>query len=182
MKNFFTIVIAFLVVAVGAIYNQNKTEKALEDIVTLSDLRQMGWNVALDRHKEANIITNSVGVIQFLENGFSISLDSAEWKTEGLELTGRLGNSTNLQVSSLTLKIIAQRSINTLKEEFFNSEFTYPAYLFYVLDQIGTGQTSIGTIERGGTASFKITVPNVKPSDKDLVYKVVFTGERYAYY
>ena len=182
MKSFLLVVAVFLLVLSGVVINHFQFERALKEITTKAELRQMAWQVAVNIHEQTNTITTDVGVIQFLDKGFSISLDSADWKTEGLVLTGKLGNSNNLQVSSLTLKIIAQKSMYSLREEFIKSESIYPSYIFAFPEQIGTGQASVGNIESGRMASFKITIPNVRPTEEDLVFIVSFSGERYAYY
>ncbi|MCH7761731.1 hypothetical protein IIA15_10100, partial [candidate division TA06 bacterium] len=130
MKNTLLVIVVIVVVSIGIAVNYFQFKRAIEEVPTKSEFRQLAWQFAMDIPKPTNAILTDVGVIQFLDNGFSISLDSADWKSEGLVLTGTLGNSTNLQVSSLTLKITAQKTMYSLHKEFMESESIYPSYLF----------------------------------------------------
>lgn len=52
-------------------------------------------------------ISPTVGTIQFLKNGLSISLEAVQYRADGLYLRGELGNTRVVTISNVTLKVKA---------------------------------------------------------------------------
>lgn len=144
---------------------------------TKTKLDNLDWQLALAGYDQGNTISIEVGVIQFLERGYSVHLESVDYTEAGLVVTGRIGNPTNLWISSLTLNFRAVRPEYTAREEYLKKEFRF----FLGPEEIGKAQTFIGLVEPGRTAPFRLTIPNVKQTSERIQLVVKFSGERYSY-
>lgn len=56
-----------------------------------------------------------------------------------------------------------------------------PFFLFGDSADIGSGQTTVRYLGPGKTASFSMTIPNVKQTSDGIQIVVSFSGERYGY-
>ena len=147
------------------------------------DLDNLDWRMAVASYDRGDVISTEVGVIQFLKRGYSIAFDSAQYIQDGLVLTGRVGNPTNLLISTLTLDFTARCPIYTAREKYLRSKmrFLYALYKNFEPDIIGKAQVSVGILGPGSTAGFRVTIPNVKQTSEATELLVSFSGERYSY-
>lgn len=140
-------------------------------------LDNLDWRVAVADYDRENTISVEIGVIQFLKRGYSITLDSADYTQAGLVVSGRIGNPTNRWLTSLTLNLKATRPLYTAREKYLKSNFRY----LLGPDEIGKAQTQVGSVAPGKTATFRVTIPNVKQTSEGIQLEVTFSGERYFY-
>jgi hypothetical protein len=127
-----------------------------------------------------DLVTPEVNTIQFLPRGYSITFDSVQYTQEGLALTGKVGNPTQLWISSLALKFTARRYAYTFRDkwrESYNSGWI-PSDSNW---DIGTGQTTVGLLNPGTSVPFSVTIPNVTQTSNQIQIEVDFSGERYSY-
>ena len=115
-----------------------------------------------------NQIRLGIGIIQFLDNGFSLTLNSVSYDKQGLHLKGVIGNPKAVDISGLDIDVVAVTS--------FNPKSGKPR------DKIGQGQTNVGNIASGKTAPFAIVLPNMKQDmEKPFQIFLDFKNERYSY-
>lgn len=126
-----------------------------------------------------DFISDSVGVIQFLRHGYSITLDSAHYSQDGLTLTGKLGNPTQLWLSSLTLNFSVRPYASDLRK-LWDKDGSF-AFWDTSEFEIGEAQADVGYLPAGSTVAFSVTIPNVKQTSKSTQIAVWFSGERYSY-
>jgi hypothetical protein len=117
-------------------------------------------------------------VIQFLNTGYSLSLDSVSYQPDGVRLVGKVGNPKSINVGSLTLTFRVNKSYREAREAFLNSN-DWPKLKDSL--QVASAQVSVGTLIGGSTAPFKVVLPNVKQTGQKYDYTVWFSGERYWY-
>jgi len=130
-----------------------------------------------DFNQNNDLLSPDIGVIQFMHRGYSVTFDSLTYGQNGLEVTGTVGNATNVTLSSVTLKLSARPFLYKLKEKIMKSPF----YLYGNDYEIGSGQANIGFLFPGKTAVFSMTIPNVKQSPDGFQIAASFTGERYSF-
>lgn len=147
-----------------------KTRQALADAAWNNDVT--------DYNADNDFVLPQIGTIQFLKRGYSILFDSAQYTANGLELSGSIGNPTNLTLSSLTLNFAARPAAWELRDKWSAGGW------FFFMDSldIGKAQVSVGTVLPGSTAPFSVTIPNVKQTKDEPQIKVSFSGERYSYH
>lgn len=165
-----TIITLALLAAIGFLYAKVREEE------------QRGKNFAftvfsLGYERDQDLLTPQVGTIQFLKRGYSVAFEKVEYTGNGLVLKGRIGNPSNLWVSSLTLRFDARPSIHKLADKWhefrkwgWNDEWN-----------IGSAQTSVGVLAPGATSPFDVTLPNVKQTPEAVEIAVFFMGESYSY-
>jgi hypothetical protein len=122
-----------------------------------------------------------VNTIQFLRRhgGYSINFDKVEYTPSGLVLTGKIGNPTQLWITSLALNFSARPSPSKIRDKWVESKM--PTAHWPDDWNIGTAQTTVGDLNMGSTASFTVTIPNVKQTSDEVRIAVWFSGERYHY-
>jgi hypothetical protein len=118
-----------------------------------------------------------VNTIQFVRRGYSITFDRVEYTQNGLLLAGRIGNPLQLWVSSLALNFSARPYPYKFRDKIANDDY----FLYSNAMDIGTAQTTVGELNPGSTASFEVTIPNVKQTSDSIAIVVSFSGERYQY-
>jgi hypothetical protein len=127
---------------------------------------------------DTDSVQPTVNTIQFLHRGYSIEFDSVQYTQDGLALSGKVGNPTNLWVSSLALDMTARPYPYRMKEKWLKSGRTF----WWMPDwDIGHAQTTVGLLAPGSAADFHITIPNVKQTPEGFLITVSFSGERYQY-
>lgn len=131
-----------------------------------------------DFNTGTDYIQPTVNTIQFFRHGYSIVFDSVQYTQDGLALIGKLGNPTNLWISSLALDMTARPFPYKIKDKWLQQGKT-----FWWMDDrnIGHAQTTVGLLSPGSTTDFHITIPNVKQTPDGLQIAVSFSGERYQY-
>ena len=131
--------------------------------------------------KSEGLASPDVGVIQFLNNGYSIHFDTVRYTQEGLFLSGRIGNPKELNVSTITINFSVRPYpyfVRSKWEKDKSGSF-YPYFGGY---EIGSAQTSVsGNLMGGFTLPFSVTIPNVKQTKDPIQIAVAFSGERYNY-
>jgi hypothetical protein len=134
-----------------------------------------GYNTGQD------FVQPTVNTIQFLRRGYSITLDKVEYNQNGLVLGGRLGNATQLWISSLALNFSARPYPYRIRDKW--DKDNGPGSLPWWEDDwsIGTAQTAVGILNPGSTTGFEVTIPNVKQTSDSIQIAVWFSGERYQY-
>ncbi len=148
-------------------------DKALED--RAFSQFQSDYNASTD------LVVPQVNTIQFLHHGYSIIFNSVNYTQEGLSLTGTVGNPTELWISSLALKFTARPYPYQLREK-WHKGYIGGFFLWWSSDwDIGTGQTSVGSLNPGSSAFFSVNIPNVKQTSDPIQIEVTFNGERYSY-
>ncbi len=123
-----------------------------------------------------DLVAPKVNTIQFLRRGFSIVFDTVEYKQEGLVLSGRIGNPTQLEINSLAVHFTARPYVYKIKDKWQKEPSWWSDEW-----NIGTGQTTIGQLNPGTTVPFTVTVPNVKQTSDSIQIAVSFAGEYYRY-
>ncbi|MDR5729809.1 MAG: hypothetical protein RB191_20540 [Terriglobia bacterium] len=131
-----------------------------------------------DYNAANDLLTPDVGVIQFMKRGYTVTFDSLSYTANGLEVRGTIGNPTQLNLSSINLKLDARPFPYQVKDKLKKDPF-----FFYVTDgfDIGSAQTTIFFLGAGKTESFTMTIPNVKQTKDGFQIAVSFSGERYSY-
>jgi len=126
---------------------------------------------------DADFVQPTVNTIQFLRHGYSILFDKVEYTQNGLALTGQVGNPTLLWVSSLALNFTAR----PYPYKFRDKIAAGPWALYSDEVNIGSAQTTVGSLNPGSTSFFSVTIPNVKQTPDGVQIMVSFSGERYQY-
>lgn len=128
-----------------------------------------------------DFVRPEVNTIQFLRRhgGYSILLDKVEYTPSGLVLTGKIGNPTQLWISSLALNFSARPTPSKIRDKWVAAKM--PAAQWADDWNIGNAQTTVGDLNPGSTASFTVTIPNVKQTSDEIQVAVWFSGERYHY-
>ena len=147
----------------------HKTQKRLDDL----NFSQ----VVSDYNNSNDLVTPDLGVIQFMHKGFTISFTKVSYGSDGLNVSGTLGNPTRLTVSSLTLKLSARPYLYKVKDKLQKDPF----FIYSDDLDIGSGQADVGTLFPGMTQEFSMTIPNVKQTPDGFQIAASFTGERYSY-
>jgi hypothetical protein len=174
----FTSVAILLAVALGSLgFLSWKKSRAIDK--TLEDAAFHDFEVTTAAHWD--LVSPQVNIIQFLHRGYSVNFDSVNYTQEGLVLSGTIGNPTQLWISSLALKFTARPHLHTLRDKW--KALTWGRWLRFWADDwnIGSGQTTVGFLNPGGTAPFSVTIPNVKQTSDGVQIAVQFSGERYSY-
>jgi hypothetical protein len=118
-----------------------------------------------------------VNTIQFLKHGYSINFDTVRYTQEGLFLSGTLGNGTELYLNSLAVNFVARPYPYKIREKWEKQTIPWWSDDW----NIGSGQTSVGTLGPGTSVPFSVTIPNVKQTSDSIEIAVSFSGERYSY-
>jgi len=128
-----------------------------------------------------DFVRPEVNTIQFLRRrgGYSILLDKVEYTPSGLVLTGKIGNPTQFWISSLALNFTARPTPSKIRDKWVAAKM--PTARWVDDWNIGTAQTTVGDLNPGSTASFTVTIPNVKQTSDEVQVAVWFSGERYHY-
>jgi hypothetical protein len=145
-----------------------------------SDLEEARWDAQIAEHERTTKRgTLSVGVIQMLDGGYSLTLDSIGYGADGVTLVGKLGNRNAFNLSSLTLNLQVCRNFYMRRDEYLHGN----PFDFMLGDSstIGKAQVAIGDLFSGTEAPFRVTVPNVRQNGEEYELEVAFTGERYGY-
>jgi hypothetical protein len=153
------------------------------------DLQKAFDNVArearLADHLQAdNFISPTVGVMQFLKHGrYSISIEDLKYTANGLELSGFVGNATQVALSTLTVIFTADRPYYKNRERYLRERGTSTSWFTvgWPDDEIGKGQVLLAYLGPGSQVSFAVTIPNVKQTSDETELTVSFSGERYSY-
>ncbi len=132
---------------------------------------------ASDYGYDNDLLSPDVGTIQFMRKGYSIAFDTVTYTTSGLEVTGTIGNPTQLTLSSLNLKLSARPYLYKNRDKIIKD----PWFMFGEAGEIGSGQTTINYLAPGKTAAFSMTIPNVKQTPDGFQIAASFSGERYSY-
>ena len=172
---------------------QERTEQLQEKTITSFDALE--WTTAQRNYTTANsLISPKVGIIQFLNRGYSITLNSVQYKQEGLLLEGVVGNPTNMTLTNLTLNFTAIKPVYRHRESFLKGTTTVldlrsdkeserlTPYRYLTPDKLGEAQASpIGRLSPGQKASFSVSIPNVEQTEEGVSLRVRFSGERYSF-
>lgn len=157
----------------------------LYEIHSLSTaLTDAQWDRISDSLSREDSIAPSVGSIQFIkENAYSIELDRVEYTSNGLHMTGYVGNATNLYVSNLTLTFNATKQVSDMRADFDNADDKTRAVFDWLgVTSIGSAQSqAILSLAPGTKQAFEVTIPNVKQTANGVRITVYFSGERYSY-
>lgn len=131
-----------------------------------------------------DFVQPTVNTIQFLRHGYSISFDKVEYNQNGLLLSGQVGNPTHLWISSLALNFTARPYPYKIRDKWEKDNATgeFGPWMWWSSDwDIGTAQTTVGSLNPGSTAFFEVTISNVKQTSDNIQITVSFSGERYQY-
>jgi hypothetical protein len=134
-------------------------------------------HVASDYGYDNDLLTPNVGTIQFMHKGYTVTFDTVSYTPGGLDVTGTLGNPTQLTLSSINLKLSARQYLFKNREKILKDPF----FLYGDTGDIGSGQTAITYLGPGKTATFAMTIPNVKQTSEGIQIVASFSGERYSY-
>lgn len=146
-----------------------KLRSRLDDIAFQAEL--------LEDASGDDAINPSVGVIQFLHSGFSITIDSLSYSPTGVTLVGEFGNPKALVLSSVTLDFTARRPRWTMRAAWERDPFA-----LLMGGDIGSAEVAIGNVPYGKQTPFRVTIPNVRQAkDSTYVISVSLKGERYSY-
>lgn len=144
-------------------------------------IREEKWErLVSEYYLTADSISPQVGIIQFLKNGLSVTINSANYTTNGLELTGELGNARNVTISSITLHMTALHPIYSLRDKYLAGEdlsYTIQGQNLVLSGaEVGNGQTSTGDLLPGRKQFFSLTIPNVKQTERRLICRCSCLG------
>jgi hypothetical protein len=129
-----------------------------------------------------DFVQPTVNTIQFLRHGYSISFEKVEYTQNGLVLSGRVGNPTDLWISSLALNFSARPYPYKIRDKWEKNNIGSDFFGWWESDwDIGTAQTTVGLLNPGSTSLFEVTIPNVRQTSDSIEIAVSFSGERYQY-
>lgn len=169
---------ALVVVLSGLGYFQYQLHNQLDELH--NQLDELKWQLALQDHNRKlgeKRISLDVGVIQFIQRGFSMTLDKVDYNANGVTLVGTVGNPTLLGVSSLTLIFEVNRPFYE-----FSKQYNTVGFLIDNPRLVGTAQVSVGDVAPGSIAQFNVTIPNVTQATKnEYEVSAQFSNERYQY-
>jgi hypothetical protein len=155
-----------------------KKSKAMDEAIRNQSFAQF----VIDYDSVMDFVTPQVNTIQFLRHGYSISFESVKYTQEGLDLSGTVGNPTQLWISSLALNFTAKPFPYKIRDKW---EANYGNKDFFpwwdTSWDIGSGQTTVGVLNPGTSVPFHVTIPNVKQTPDSIQIAVSFAGERYLY-
>jgi hypothetical protein len=174
-----TIYAVFAVMIVGFVgWNSYQTHSLSKRIEALR------WSVVYDELNRQDAITPQVGIIQFFKgNAFSITLEKVDYTANGLHITGKIGNATNLYINNLALTFTATKQLYEMKDDFDKaSEIDKDFFEFTGSPPIGNAQsTAIAALSPGAQQDFDVTIPNVRQTKSAARIAIAFSGERYSY-
>ena len=143
------------------------------------------WDYRLaDYLQSANLVTPTVGVIQFIKQGrYSIEIEDLKYTANGLELSGYIGNATPIALSTLTVIFTASKPYYKNRERFLKGRGTSESWftIGWPDDEIGQGQVLLPYLGAGFRMPFSVVIPNVKQTPDSVEIGVSFSGERYSY-
>jgi len=166
----FAITTVMLLAAIGFLYVKVREQQTFRKNFAFF-VFSMGYQ------REEDLLAPQVGTIQFLKRGYSVTFDTVEYTANGLLLKGRIGNPLNIWIGSLTLRFDARPSILSLTDKWQQSN----KWRWNDDWNIGSAQTSVGTLAPGTTTPFQVTIPNVRQTPEAVDIAVAFMGERYMY-
>lgn len=170
------VIVSTILVALTATFGILEWRKLIAIQKTEDDIRFNQF--VTDLVAGGDYVQPTVNTIQFMHHGYSISFDTVQYTQDGLVLGGKVGNPSNLWVSSLALDMTARPYPYKIKDKWVqegNSIWWDTAW------DIGHAQTTVGFLNPGSTADFHITIPNVRQTPDGLEIAVSFSGERYQY-
>jgi hypothetical protein len=144
------------------------------------------WDLRLHDHvQEDRFISPTPGSIQFIKNGrYSIEVEDLKYSSNGLELSGYIGNGTQLNLTSLTVTFEADRPYYKNRDRFLKERATTSDWytVGWPDDEIGKGQVLLPFLSAGSRVPLAVTIPNVKQQSSDQPEICIsFSGERYSY-
>jgi hypothetical protein len=145
------------------------------------------WDLRLNEHiQEDRFISPTIGSIQFFKNGrYSVEIEELKYTGNGLELSGYVGNGTQLNLTTLTVTFEAERPYYKNRDRYLQERTTSGTEWYTVGwpdDDIGKGQVLLSFLGAGSRVPFAVTIPNVKQQNSDQPeIAVSFSGERYSY-
>jgi hypothetical protein len=172
------LLLAFLGYAGLSEFRHRALQKKLDNVT---------WDLRLNEHlQEDRFISPSIGGIQFFHNGrYSIEIEELKYTGNGLELSGYIGNGTQLNLTTLTINFEADHPYYKNRDRYLKERATSGSDWFTVgwaEDEIGKGQVLLDFLGAGSRARFAVTIPNVKQqSAEQPEIAVSFSGERYSY-
>jgi hypothetical protein len=170
--------------SVFALIQQHATNRRVRH-----ELRELNWRtlLALTEHSPA-VVDPTVGTIQFIKGGYSIEFSAVQYTSEGLRLSGFLGNPTHLTLYQVALRVTASNTkLTPSYDDFMKGVTPEPPSGDYIPmlshEELGHAESSpIASLLPGGRSTFAVTVPNVKQSPEGFILEVRFSGsERYSY-
>lgn len=174
-RNFFLVSGVLILVIAGvalsgySLWSVHKLSSKIDDI----SFSQTSSNYSHDN----DLLSSDIGIIQFMHRGYTITFNSITYGQNGLQVTGTIGNPTELSLSSLTLKLSARPYLYKVRDKIEKDPF----FLWGNAMEIGSGETSIGYLGAGKTEVFSMTIPNVKQTPDGFEIAASFSGERYSY-
>ncbi len=100
-----------------------------------------------------DFVEPKVNTIQFPRRGYSIVFDAVQYTQEGLELSGRIGNPTQLWISLLAVNFTARPYVYKVEEKWKKQSFPWWSDEW----NIGSGQVAIGLLNPGSASAFHVT-------------------------
>ncbi len=164
-----TLVVFSLAGSFYSVWQVRKLSERADDLSFQQTVSEYGY--------DNDLLAPDVGTIQFMHKGYSITFNTVEYTASGLELTGTLGNPTQMALSSINLKLTARNFLYKNRDKILKD----PYFMFNNDIDIGTGQTTIAYLGPGKTAFFIMTIPNVKQTKEGFQIVALFSGERYSY-
>ena len=136
-----------------------------------------------DYNNSSDFVLPQVNTIQFLRRGFSVDFDTVKYTQEGLLLSGTIGNGTELYVSTLAVSFTARPYPYQIRDRWEKAASANRDFIPWWFSDwnIGSGQSTVGTLNPGSSAPFSVTIPNVKQTSDTIEIAVSFSGERYLY-
>jgi hypothetical protein len=165
---------------IGAVLGYVGLREARRSSQALAHITQHLYELEAYHSFLSNTLAPDVGVMQFLENGLSVTLQAVEYRGEGLYLRGQVGNPRVVKIANATLKVRAYPPLHKIVQQESPTLAEEDSFAFVV--ETGEGQSNvIAQLNPGGTASFEVTIPNVKQTPEGLLLAVETSGEQFAY-
>jgi len=165
----FTLLILCFVASSYSVWQVHKLGERADDLSFQQTVAEYG--------DDYDLLAPDVGSIQFMHKGYSITFNTVQYTSSGLELTGTLGNPTQMTLTSINLRLTARDYLYKNREKVLKDPF----FMWNNDNDIGSGQTTIPYLGSGRTATFSITIPNVKQTKDGFQIVAQFSGERYSY-
>jgi hypothetical protein len=120
-----------------------------------------------------------INAIQFFHDGYSIQFDKLQYTTDGMELSGQIGNPNQFRITDLTLTFAARPYPEKIRDQWLrggrNLVGWSPSW------NIGSATTRVTDLEPGRTARFNVTIPHAAQNSDPIRIAVLFSGEHYTY-
>lgn len=147
-----------------------------------SAIRDVEWNSTVTELTKDSVEANT-GTMQFFrDRTLSMTFDKVEYLPSGLHLHGYVGNSSNIEIDSASLKFNAMDQPFKLRNDWEKKDDLNRDLYSWSPPTIGNAQTpTLPNLPPGHQDEFDVTIPNVKQNKDGINVTLALQNERYSY-